>query len=351
MTDTTDAVTETTNLLEASDDELRAMGLPPAFSLEELQSFLSAEEIARLNEDDPIVAIPEKAPAAEDDPDEEDQDEGDDDGDDGEDGQNGDDGAADEGKAAATDAAEAPAFQDDTPDPVYQPRDVSEAKALIDGAAAERAKLREAWNDGDLSDEELEAKTDDLNDRIADAKFEIREAERDDKAAQSNLANVWYGKVDRFMEANPAFKSEEAVAGLDGDSYLTLFDRALRAVSSDARYASLSLNERIEAGARITQAYVKQKTGADMPTGGAAKPEAKPEAKPADPREVARKKVAEQGKRPDPVQTLGNVTAATETEADRSRFASIDRETNALASERAFERLSPEEQEAFLLGA
>ena len=122
-------------------------------------------------------------------------------------------------------------------------------------------------------------------------------------------------------------------------------------MSSDARYASLSLNERIEAGARITQAYVKQKTGADMPTGGAAKPEAKPEAKPADPREVARKKVAEQGKRPDPVQTLGNVTAATETEADRSRFASIDREANALASERAFERLSPEEQEAFLLGA
>ena len=55
---------------------------------------------------------------------------------------------------------------------------MSEAKALIDGAAAERAKLREAWNDGDLSDEELEAKTDDLNDRIADAKLEIREAER-----------------------------------------------------------------------------------------------------------------------------------------------------------------------------
>lgn len=325
--------TEPANLLDASADDLKAMGLPPAFTLEELQAHLTEAEIAKLAEgDDPLVKLPEAAESDGDEP-EDDDDPGEDDGDD-----DGDD----KTKAEAGDAAEAA----EAPDPVFNPADTAEAKATIDSAAAERKALRDAYNDGELTDDEFDAKMDALNDSIVEAKAAIKEAEKAEAQSLEAMQAAWFSKVDAFLDANPAFRDNTPNPKLEGNSYLTALDTVMKAVNQDARYAGMTMNERIEASAKIVRAYVQQQTGADIPgldrKGGAAKEK--------DARATAKAKVAEQGKRPDPVQTLGNVTAATETEIEDSRFAAIDK-ADGMDAEAMFQRMTPAEQKAFLRGA
>lgn len=318
--------TEPANLLDASADDLKAMGLPPAFTLEELQAHLTEAEIAKLAEgDDPLVKLPEAAKSDGDEP------ENDDDGDD-----------KTKAEAEAGDAAEAA----EAPDPVFNPADTAEAKATIDSAAAERKALRDAYNDGELTDDEFDAKMDALNDSIVEAKAAIKEAEKAEAQSLEAMQAAWFSKVDAFLDANPAFRDNTPNPKLEGNSYLTALDTVMKAVNQDARYAGMTMNERIEASAKIVRAYVQQQTGADIPgldrKGGAAKEK--------DARATAKAKVAEQGKRPDPVQTLGNVTAATETEIEDSRFAAIDK-AEGMDAEAMFQRMTPAEQKAFLRGA
>lgn len=326
--------TDEQNLLDASADDLKAMGLPPAFTLEELQAHLTEAEIAKLAEgDDPLVKLPDAAAKAgegdDDDPDDEDDDDGDDET---------------KAEAEAGDAAEAA----EAPDPVFNPADTAEAKATIDSAAAERKALRDAYNDGELTDDEFDAKMDALNDSIVEAKAAIKEAEKAEAQSLEAMQAAWFSKVDAFLDANPAFRDNTPNPKLEGNSYLTALDTVMKAVNQDARYAGMTMNERIEASAKIVRAYVQQQTGADIPgldrKGGAAKEKEK------DARATAKAKVAEQGKRPDPVQTLGNVTAATETEIEDSRFAAIDK-AEGMDAEAMFQRMTPAEQKAFLRGA
>lgn len=338
--------TEPANLLDASADDLKAMGLPPAFTLEELQAHLTEAEIAKLAEgDDPLVKLPdapEKAgvDAGDDNDDDDDPDDEGDDADEGDDEGKGD--GDDATKAEAGDAAEAA----EAPDPVFNPADTAEAKATIDSAAAERKALRDAYNDGELTDDEFDAKMDALNDSIVEAKAAIKEAEKAEAQSLEAMQAAWFSKVDAFLDANPAFRDNTPNPKLEGNSYLTALDTVMKAVNQDARYAGMTMNERIEASAKIVRAYVQQQTGADIPgldrKGGAAKEK--------DARATAKAKVAEQGKRPDPVQTLGNVTAATETEIEDSRFAAIDK-AEGMDAEAMFQRMTPAEQKAFLRGA
>lgn len=327
--------TDEQNLLDASADDLKAMGLPPAFTLEELQAHLTEAEIAKLAEgDDPLVKLPGAAESDGDEP------EDDDDAGDGE--NDGDDET--KAEAEAGDAAEAA----EAPDPVFNPADTTEAKATIDSAAAERKALRDAYNDGELTDDEFDAKMDALNDSIVEAKAAIKEAEKAEAQSLEAMQAAWFSKVDAFLDANPAFRDNTPNSKLEGNSYLTALDTVMKAVNQDARYAGMTMNERIEASAKIVRAYVQQQTGADIPgldrKGGAAKEKEK------DARATAKAKVAEQGKRPDPVQTLGNVTAATETEIEDSRFAAIDK-ADGMDAEAMFQRMTPAEQKAFLRGA
>lgn len=325
--------TDEQNLLDASADDLKAMGLPPAFTLEELQAHLTEAEIAKLAEgDDPLVKLPEAAESDGDEP-EDDDDAGDGDV---------DDETKAEAEAEAGDAAEAA----EAPDPVFNPADTAEAKATIDSAAAERKALRDAYNDGELTDDEFDAKMDALNDIIVEAKAAIKEAEKAEAQSLEAMQAAWFSKVDAFLDANPAFRDNTPNPKLEGNSYLTALDTVMKAVNQDARYAGMTMNERIEASAQIVRAYVQQQTGADIPgldrKGGAAKEK--------DARATAKAKVAEQGRRPDPVQTLGNVTAATETEIEDSRFAAIDK-ADGMDAEAMFQRMTPAEQKAFLRGA
>ncbi len=80
----TNVLTDEQNLLDASADDLKAMGLPPAFTLEELQAHLTEAEIAKLAEgDDPLVKLPDAAESDGDEPeDDDDAGDGENDGDD-----------------------------------------------------------------------------------------------------------------------------------------------------------------------------------------------------------------------------------------------------------------------------
>lgn len=249
-------------------------------------------------------------------------------------------------------AAEAPLAvpaADDAPDPVYKPADTDAAKAVIEGVPAERKALRDAYNEGSLTDEEFDTQMEALADKLADAKVSIKEAEEVEGDSVVEMQTSWFSKVETFLDTNPAFRDNTPNPELEGNSYLTALDQVLKAVNQDAGYAGMTMNQRIEASAQIVRAYVKQQTGADIPGLAQGQKPAKDKSD-LDPLAAAKQKVAAQGKRPDPVQTLGNVTAATETGIEDSQFAAIDK-ADGMDAEAMFQRMTPAEQRAFLRGA
>ena len=65
--------------------------------------------------------------------------------------------------------------QEAQPEPVP---DVSKAKQALDAIKAERKLLREQYDDGDLTDEEYDAKIEALDDQMAEAAADLKYAER-----------------------------------------------------------------------------------------------------------------------------------------------------------------------------
>lgn len=345
MTDQNQTDATTTN----DDDDLRAMGLPAAFTLDELQGIFTDEEIDALSDgDDPVI---EKAASAK--PDDDDDLKEDEDGKAVDPEPEDETGKDAENPAPEEDPAPEPEPKDttpQTPDPVYQPVDVSDHQKVLDTFKDDRKALRAKYGDGEMSDEEFDEAMDSLNDKVADAKAAIRDAERVDANNLETYKSAWFDRTGAVMNETPQFKDRAPVAALGGYSVAQVFDQACRHVTGDARYASMSLTEKAAAASNIAKAYYKQQTGEDLvseqPKKTTPPEQKKPEEKPKiDPKEMVEK----QGKRPDPVQTLGNLSAATDTEVDGGRFAAIDN-SKGMDAEVAFERMSPEEQVAYLNG-
>lgn len=362
------------DLRAASPDDLKEMGLPAAFTLDELKGFLSEDEIKALQDgDDPLLhddAGDHEAEATSDEDASDADAEGDDTDEDGDDEANdASDDAADDADAVAddTNVEDADAVDDgeavtsfieakaDGAEPVRPSIDVSAARSVVDGAKAARQELTAKFNDGELSEAEFDEQLEALTDKIADARAEIRDAERQTTAQAKDYETAWFAKTGAFMEANPAFANNEPVAGLGGHSRLQLFDAALRRVTGDPGYASLSMSEKINTAARLATGFYKQETGEEM-LGG--KPTAKvttgktneqANKAPAKPDKAADKR-PDPGKRPDPVRTLGGVTTASSMETDDGRFAAIDRAGGVMA-EVEFSRMSQAEKDAYLRGA
>lgn len=342
------AATENTqpDLAQASDDDLKAMGLPPRFTLDDLKKFMTEEEIeAEMASEDPLIKRPAEAAKAgaaqNDDPGGDDDDPDDDDG----------AAAADDdgGKQPAAAAPATPA-PDTTPDPRITPQDVSEHQKVINTYKDARAAIRAEYNNGDMTDAEFDEKMDTLSDQLAEAKAAIKDAERDLEAQKQDYASAWYRKAGAFMDARPEFRDATPVPALGNESPQQLFDRACRYVNGEPAFQHLSFDQRLAQAAQVAGDYYAQKTGqALVPTKPAKKADDAPKPKPT-PEEAAKAKVQEQGQRPAPVQTLGGLTAASETDVENSRFAAVDNATG-LDAERAFSRLSPAEQEAYLAGA
>lgn len=327
------------DLTDATNDELKAMGLPPAFTMDQLKGFMSPEEIEQeLKSADPIVKVEAStaAPVQEkgEGSDEEDEDEADDDQRD----NGGASAEADEAQPAPADVPEA--------DPVVRQFDNSPHEAIINGLKDARRELLNRWQDGDLTDSEYEEKLDTLNDQAVEAKAAIKENERQQAADIADYQKAWYAKAEKVLADNPAYKDMTPVPALDGESTAILFDRACRILNTDHRFATLSFDQRLAEADRMTRTYVKQKTGQDI---APAKSTGKVAGKEVDKDLTPAERVQAQGKRPDPVRTLGGVTAATETEIENSKFAAIDNQ-GGLAAERAYAAMSPAEKEAYLRG-
>jgi hypothetical protein len=348
--------TEAVDLSNASDDDLKSMGLPPSFTLEQLQSFMSEEEIEReLESDDSIVAKAdrEKMSAAgkaneeagdpeEDDPEGEEAGGGDTVKGEGDDPDEDD---PDEDEDAGDDDPAPVVLRE--PDPVYQPVDVAQHQKVIDGMAEARKAAHDAYNDGDLTDAEYQKKLDTLADELAEARSAVKLAERDNSTQLKKYQETWYERSGAVMEAVPAFKDVTPVAALGGYSVAQVFDQACRLVTTDAKFAHLSLTEKADQAKNIASAYYKQQTGNDLAAGKPAKKADAPIGKKAE--KTPAEKAKEQGARPKPVQTLGGLSSASETEVNGGKFAVVDAKSG-IDGERAYASMSEAEKEAYLAG-
>lgn len=321
--------TQEIDLSSASNDELKAMGLPPAFTLDDLKTFMTEEEIeAELASDDPLVKVePSDASKASDaDEDEEDDEdnekvEGDED-----------------------DTADAPAAP--IPDPVIRTFDNAPHQAIIDGFKAESRSLMEKWQDGDLTDTEYEDQIAALNEKVADAKVAIKDNERERKADENAVIAAWHSKIAPLPKLKPELYDTADVPALNG-SVGKLFDEACIHVNTQPEFAHMSLDQRLALAEQMTREIYQQKTGQSLPTNAKAAKAAAAQ-KPAQPTPAER--VAAQGKRPDPVRTLGGVTAASETDVENSVFAAVDH-ASGLDAERAYASMTQAQKEAYLRGA
>lgn len=373
-----------TNPNDAAADDLRAMGLPTAFTMDDLRASLTSTELAALSKDeDDLIRgeTPEdiKAAAVEgrsaydemqyggedddgDDPDgdgdgdaDDDQDENDDpDADEGAegDGEGDTDGGAagDDDPDADAQADQPPAETDTTPDPVLTFKDTAELQTKLDEALAAPDRLLEQYEDGELTTAELQEKMKAATKEAADLQFQMREAEKANEAARNDYVQAWYGKVADYTASHPELVDQTPIPGLpEGASAFTVFNNACLHVTGEqgrAKYGHLTMAQKIKAAAEITAAYVEKTAGKPLV---AAKAPAKATDKKADGKK-AEKPGPRTDKRPARVQTLGDVPAASDMDVQDSQFAALDK-MNPMEAEKALAKMSKADRERYLAGA
>lgn len=123
-----------------------------------------------------------------------------------------DDLQATEEPAAPVEAAPVEAVErQDVQQPISLDADASDAKAALDMLTAEKTGLREAYANGDLERDEYDRKLDELNDKMLDARLQVKQAEMYEDISRQTLAKQWNGAVGRFLA-----KPENAVFKEDG---------------------------------------------------------------------------------------------------------------------------------------
>lgn len=353
---------------DTSDDDLKAMGLPPRFTFDDLKETFEDEEIAKMA-DDGLVDLPDdfKRPAQKEsaadsiakasDPE---GDAGDDDPGHDDDNQSNKGDAAkndDEGqeadsngaKAAEGDeeGAEASAATPPEPDPTLDLKNSADAQKVIDSFDDELAALHDQYDDGELTSQELRDKTKALNAAHVKAQREVDDVDRHNADQTKAYQNAWYSKTAAFLEKNPALAAKDQIPALDGASAIYVFDQALRQVTGREEFAGLTMDEKIAAAADMADAYVQQQTGKALRTQPEPAPKQEEKAKVDD--QAKKKGEPKKGDRPEPPQTLGNITAATDNEVEDGRFAAIDR-ADGMEAEEMLSKMSDAERDAYLRG-
>lgn len=378
-------------LNSAEADDLVAMGLPPAFTVDEMREFLDPSEIAAQAEgDDPLVdelpadikaaLVKSKSAHEELNPGTEDQDEdeaGDAAGDDDDDSSDGEDDGADdydgdsdadadgdeEGAEGDNDDAadEADAPQDDaqaqevdqTPDPVLTLKPTADLETKVAGFDDQIEALQQKYDDGELSNADFKAKLREITTEQAQATIELERTKDANTKAQQDYAQAWYGKVQAYTTARPELMDQKPIAGEpNGASAYQVFDQALRHVNSDAgaaQFGHLTMAQRIEAASILANEYIKSTTGKELLAPKAApKDEPKAEDTPK-PKKKAEEPGPRKDKRPEPIKTLGGIPAASDNEVVDSRFAALDK-MDPLDAEAALDRMSESERAKYLAG-
>lgn len=340
MTDTTKAEIPA----DASDDDLKAMGLPPSFTLDDLRKTFEPEEIEWMAEDglielpDDFVRSRPAKNAADTIRNRESND------------QHAEtDKEGDENTSQASDADEE-AEADTEPDteaeaeaePVLDLKDSSAAQKVLDSYDDDLSAINDLYEEGELTSAEMRGKIKDLNTAHLKAQREVEAAERHNADQQAAYQDAWYGKTAAYMEAHPEFSAQTPIAKLGGHSALQVFDQSLKFVNGDDRYAGMAMGDRIAEAAKIANAYVKQQTGSALTAPVQTR-------EPGQQTKAAAKGGPRTDPRPEPPQTLANVSAATEESIVDGKFAAIDR-AGIMEAESMIARLTPAEREAYLRG-
>lgn len=237
---------------------------------------------------------------------------------------------ADDAAAPAAPAAEdveddAPKVDDEAA-PIRAPLDFQEpdkADERLADIAARKKAVRESFDAGDITTEELHAKTEGLDDERAAIRDELILYKASENARKTAKANAWEDAKAEF------FTDGEGAKIADNRTQLAALDSIVRDLQEEKK----AIGDK----ALLTEAWKRYEASLESLTGKKAEavtPPAKPLPKPTAPRTLAKMPVA-----------------GTENVGDRQDFSAIDRQSTAVAKEKAYGRLSKEQQEAFLSGA
>jgi len=184
-----------------------------------------------------------------------------------------------------------------TPEPVP---DVAAAKQAVEDAKAKRKELRDAYNDGDLTDEEYDAQIEQVEDQIAEAAADVKTAER----AIAKQQDAWKAAGVAYLDRYP---------GLKADGVIQALDKAVQELAQYPSVANLPHDQFLERVHRKLIAEAEY-TGLDIPaiTTGKSK---------------AEKRTAPEGDEAlgKPPRTLANAPASDVSGLDDSPFASLQR--------------------------
>lgn len=298
---------------------------------------LTPEEVAAFeaeNEDDAAEALESLANPAPEDPDaaaaaaRAADDDGEDGGEDG--GDDGDAAAKDvAAKAAADEGARDekvdPADKEAKPKPVEEPQiDPRAAQETLEAAKDKRKQLRDAYNDGDLTDDEFETEMDKVDGDVARAGADLETAKRRATSEQ----NEWKQAGADYLTKYPGLKADGIIQALD------------KTVADLAQYPTLANLPHDQFLERVHKKLLADAefTGLDIPPLGdqPAKP-ANPKAPEGDP---------SLGKTP---RTLANTPASDVSTLDDSPYASLERlsESDPIAFENAMLKLPQDKRDEF----
>ena len=296
--------------------------LPETFTIADLERTFDPNEIEALKEDDPDLFKEPEKPAEE------------------EPGAAGDEDPAAAAKAAEEEAAKAARpVEDDDPSPkLVDVPDTTAAAARLAEIKAARATLREKYDSGDMTSEEMDQALDKLVDDQANAMAEIKRAESVAADNQTSREEAWNSALEKFKaQGNDALFGDEHVAG---------FDKALRSVTNfkdNPENAALPFSVLISMAAQQHAIAYQTRTGKALEV-KTAKGKTSPGTG------VEQRRGPRTDPRPDPIDTLSGLNAPGEEMVQESRFGAIDKiaERDPEEAERLLASMTPAERDRYL---
>ena len=291
--------------------------LPETFTIADLEKTFDPSEIEALREDDPeMFTEPAENPAE-------------------------DAATADDDPAAAARAATAktaPTAEEEPAPALADIPDTTAAAARLAQIKTERAALRESYDNGEMTSEEMDQAIDKLVDDQASALAEIKRAEDIAAKNQTSRESAWNAALEGFKaQGNEALFGEEHVAG---------FDKALRTVTNfkdNPENASLPFSVLISMAAQQHAIAYQTRTGKALEVKTA-------KGKTAAGTGVEQRRGPRTDPRPDPIDTLSGFNAPGDEMVQESRFGAIDKiaERDPEEAERMLASMTPAERDRYL---
>lgn len=286
----------------------------PQYTEEELAG-LTAEERAALEEDDGTETDEEEADETES-GDETEADAGDDAAEGADDGEQ----QADDGADDSDEGDESEPERSQQQGPILVAEAPEKAEERLGEIKTAKADLRKKYDDGELTFDEYESQVEALDDERMEIRLALKEAETAAKIEHQRQVNEREAQINGFL-------AEIGVKRDFSDLRFAALDNAVKIIASKEENADLGVREILEKayGLCVEQGVIQKK--ADKAPEVQAKP---------------RKPIAT-------VPNLAKVPAAEQADIDDgNRFAYIDRIADPVAREKAFQKLSPADQEAYL---